>query len=157
MEEGTRSAPNQLPPPATGKLRLVNHPRDQPRAQQGQQAIAIFRPEEMTRAGGKAAVEPVDAIQPLDEADTSTTEPQQAQQVPHAAGEQDCIKWSLLETIADLDATPGQPFRQLSLEGSNAAGMGGFGNDTNARHGGIIPYGKVYCFGVKAGSKLIPR
>ena len=84
-------------------------------------------------------MEPVDTVQALDEADAPTAYSQQAAQVTNTAGDEHGIAGSFCEAVTNLNATPAQPVGQFGLKGGDAACIGCFGEDTNARHAGIIP------------------
>ena len=108
MDDGRRDTlqAEPVPPPAPHELRLIDNLSYQPRAEQCQQTVAVLGAQEVTRTGGEATVQPIDAVQALHEADATTPYPQQAPQVPHAAGEEHCLVGHICEAIADLNTAP---------------------------------------------------
>jgi hypothetical protein len=61
----------------------------------------------MAQAGVLAAMEPVDPIQALNDADPAASQTQQARQITRPASDEDCIKVCRGYVIADLN-TPGK-------------------------------------------------
>jgi len=130
----------ELPgPPAAHKLGLVDNMRHHPGAEQGEQAVAVLGTQEVARACVQAAMQPVDSVQPLNDAEPLLPEVQQAGQLAGGAGEQNRVEGHLVEVIADLDAACTESGGQFGLEGAYTAGIGRSRNDTYAWHEGIIP------------------
>ncbi len=121
------------------EIGLVDDLGDKAGPQQGQQAVAIFGPQEVARTGGQAAVQPVDAIQALDDAGAAAAGAPQSGQVPDAAGEQDRLVRPFGQVETGLDSTRCQTRRQFGLEGGHTAGIGCLGDDADTSHEGIIP------------------
>ena len=128
-----------FPPPALHKFGLVDDMADKAGTQECQQAVAVFRPQEVPRTGRKAAVQPVDAVQALDDADTVSTGAPKPSQIPDSPGEQDCLVRFLGKIGTGLDSTRSQTSRHFRLEGSHATGVGCLWDDANTSHGRIIP------------------
>jgi len=58
-------------PPFMREIALINNVRGNPGPNQRQDEIAIFRAQEMSRTGVAPALNPVDAIQPLNDANAA--------------------------------------------------------------------------------------
>ena len=74
-----------FPPPAAHKLGLIDNLADKAGTQQYQQPVAVFRSQEVPRAGVKTAVQPVDTIQTLDYANPISTGAPKPRQIPNTA------------------------------------------------------------------------
>src|SRR5659263_306960 len=107
MDDNRRDALRaELPgPPAAHKLGLVDNMRDHPGAEQGEQAVAVLGAQEMARTCVQAAVQPVDAIQALDDADAAVPGAQQAGNVACPAGDENGVTGWFGRVVADLDSS----------------------------------------------------
>jgi len=76
-------------------------------------------------------MQPVDAVQALDDAYTSSPGTPKTSQVPNSAGKQYRLVWPFGKAVTGLIATCNQSSRQLYLEGGNAACIGRFGDDAD--------------------------
>ena len=93
----------------------------------------------MPRTGVKATVQPVDAIQPLDDAHTAPAQAPESGEIPDAAGEQNRLTVRAIQIKADLVPAFFQPGSQFTLEGGHPANIACPGKDADTSHAEIIP------------------
>ena len=80
-------------PPAMGEFALIQNMSGDPGPDQRQNKISIFGAHEMTKAGITLAMDPVEAVEALDDTQAAPTRPPQREQVPGARDDQNRSGW----------------------------------------------------------------
>jgi hypothetical protein len=104
-------------PPRTGKLALINHDVSHTAPDRREQQVAPLSTQEVTEPSGVAPVDPIHAIQALQDGNTALSRAPQSHELTGATDHEHRIVRCVAQFVAGLYAMRGQSFYQPQLKG----------------------------------------